>query len=70
MLRERLNHLKLDDGAYGYRSFSNESEKRLDLNVLLKRASREKNKNKKTNLLIFSGATSAVIVFFFLLSFW
>ena len=69
ILRGKLNHLKLDNNTYGYRSLSNESEKRLDLNDLLKRVERDKNKNKKINLLIFSGATSAIIVFFFLLSF-
>jgi len=69
MLRGKLSHLKLDNVTYEYRSLPDEAKKRLDLNDLLKRATIEKNKNKKINLLIFSGATSAIIVFFFLLSF-
>ena len=41
---------------------------RLDLNDLLKRIKDQKKDNRKMSLLILSGATSAVLVFFLILS--
>jgi len=41
----------------------------LDLNNLLRRIKDEEKKSKKLNLLIFSGMTSVILVFFLLLSF-
>ena len=67
-MRGKVSQARSDDVHYGYRSLSSETEKRLDLNDLLKRVAEEKNKNKKVNLLIFSGATSVVLVFLLLLS--
>ena len=67
-MRGKVSQARSDDVHYGYRSLSSETEKRLDLNDLLKRAAYEKNRNKKFNLLIFSGASTVVMVFFLLLS--
>ena len=67
-MRGRVGQLKPDD-RYGYSSPADHIEKKLDLNDLLKRVSEEKNKRKKMNILIFSGATFSVLMFFFLLSF-
>ena len=63
------NRTEIED-HYDYKSLSNNATKRLDLNDLLKRAADEKSRNKKINLLIFSGATFIVLMFLFLLSFW
>ena len=53
---------------YGFKPLLETSKKRLDLNNLLRRIKDEEKKNKKFNLLIFSGATSVVLVFLLLLS--
>ena len=68
-MRGKLSQVKSDDGLYGYRSLLDITEKRLDLNNLLRRIKDEEKKNKKLNLLIFSGMTSVILVFFLLLSF-
>ena len=44
------------------------TEKRLDLNDLLRRLDDRKKNDKKINLLIFSGAASLVLVVFLVLS--
>ena len=44
------------------------SKERLDLNVLLKRRKEEKKMDKKTNILIFSGATAVAGVVLAILS--
>ena len=67
-MRGKVSQARADDVRYDYRALSDNAEKRLDLNDLLKRVADEKNKNKKVNLLIFSGATSVVLVFLLLLS--
>ena len=67
-MRGKVSQTRSDDVQYGYRTSSSETEKRLDLNDLLKRVANEKSKNKKFNLLIFSGASTVVLVFFLLLS--
>ena len=64
----KLSQAKSDDERYGYRPLLDKSKKRLDLNNLLKRVKDEEKRNKKLNLLIFTGATSVVLVFFMLLS--
>ena len=67
-MRGKVSQARADDVRYDYRPLSDNAKKRLDLNDLLKRVADEKNKNKKVNLLIFSGATSVVLVFLLLLS--
>ena len=67
-MRGKVSQARSDDVQYGYKLLSDKAKKRLDLNDLLKRVADEKNKNKKVNLLIFSGATSVVLVFLLLLS--
>ena len=64
----KVSRVKSENDYYGYRPLLDTTEKRLDLNNLLRRAKDEKEKNKKLNLLIFSGATSVVLVFFLLIS--
>ena len=64
----KVNQARSDGDHYGYRPLLDATKKRLDLNDLLRRAEDEKSRNKKINLLIFSGAASAVLVFLLLLS--
>ena len=52
----------------GHKTSSENSSKRLDLNILLKRNKEEDKKNRKFNLLIFSAALSLVLVVLVLLS--
>ena len=68
-MRGKLSQVKSDDDLYGYRPLLDTTEKRLDLNNLLRRIKDEEKKSKKLNLLIFSGMTSVILVFFLLLSF-
>ena len=67
-MRGKVSQARSDDVHYSYSSLSSETEKRLDLNDLLKRAAYEKNRDKKFNLLIFSGASTVVMVFLLLLN--
>ena len=67
-MREKVRQVKSDDNLYGYKSLSKTTDKRLNVNNLLRRIKDEEKKNKKFNLLIFSGATSVVLVFLLLLS--
>ena len=67
-MRGKVNQVKSNDNFYGYRSLIGTKDKRLNLNNLLKRIKDEEKKNKKLNLLIFSGATFSVLIFFLLLS--
>ena len=64
----KVSQVKSDGEAYGFRPLSETPKKRLDLNNLLRRIKDEENKSKKLNLLIFSGMTSVILVFFLLLS--
>ena len=68
-MRGKLSQVKFDDDLYGYRPLLDTTEKRLDLNNLLRRIKDEEKKSKKLNLLIFSGMISVILVFFLLLSF-
>ena len=68
-MRGKLSQVKSNDDLYGYRPLLDTTEKRLDLNNLLRRIKDEEKKSKKLNLLIFSGTTSVILVFFLLLSF-
>ena len=67
-MRGKVNQVKSYDNLYGYRTLIGTKDKRLNLNNLLKRIKDEEKKNKKLNLLIFSGATFTVLIFFLLLS--
>ena len=65
----KLSHVDSKNERYGYRPhIESEAPKRLDLNDLLKRVENEKNKSRKLNIFIFSGATTVVVVFLTLLS--
>ena len=64
----KASQIKSDSDRYDYRPLLDTTRKRLDLNNLLKRMKDEEKKSKKLNLLIFSGATSVVLVFLLLLS--
>ena len=64
----KASQIKSDSDRYEYRPLLDVTKKRLDLNNLLRRMKDEEKKNKKFNLLIFSGATSVVLVFLLLLS--
>ena len=57
-----------DSERYGFRPLSERPRNRLDVNNLLIRAKEEEKKSKKLNLLIFSGASTVVLVFLLLIS--
>ena len=64
----RASQIKSDSARYDYRPLLDDKKKRLNLNNLLRRMKDEEKKNKKFNLLIFSGTISVVLVFLLLLS--
>ena len=65
----KASQIKSDSDRYDYRPLLGATNKRLDLNNLLRRIKDDEKKSKKLNLLIFSGTTSVILVFFLLLSF-
>ena len=69
-MKERANQVEYDEEQYHVSELlhPSTSKKRLDLNDLLKRAKEQKESDKKLNLLIYTGALSAVVVFGLLLS--
>ena len=68
-MREKPIRDVSDDKQYNFgRPLDEPLKKRLDLNDLLQRAKTEKKNDKKHNLLIFSGAASAVVATYLLLS--
>ena len=69
-MRERASQVEYDEEQYHVSELlhPSTSRKRLDLNDLLKRAKEQKERDKKLNLLIYTGALSAVVVFGLLLS--
>ena len=67
-MRGKVGQVKSDDDLYGYKPLSKTTDKRLNVNNLLRRIKDEEKKSKKLNLLIFSGSISVVLVFFLLLS--
>jgi hypothetical protein len=69
-MRERASRTEYDEEQYHVSELlhPSTSKKRLDLNDLLKRAKEQKESDKKLNLLIYTGALSAVVVFGLLLS--
>ena len=50
------------DGRYNFIERTKTFSKRLDLNDLLKRAKERREKDKKLNILIFSGATTLAAI--------
>jgi len=56
------------ENRYHYRESDKNAGQRLDLNDLLKRAKIQRSNDKKTNLLIFSGAVTVAFVVILLLN--
>ena len=67
-MRGKVRQVKSDDNLNGYKPLLKTTDKRLNVNNLLRRIKDEEKKSKKLNLLIFSGSISVVLVFFLLLS--
>ena len=67
-MRGKASQVKSDDDHYGYKPSLITTDKRLNVNNLLRRIKDEEKKSKKLNLLIFSGTISVVLVFLLLLS--
>ena len=69
-MREKVNQVGYEEEQYhsskSYDSLM--SEKRLDLNVLLKRAKDQEKNDKRFNLLIYAGALSIIVVVVLILS--
>ena len=69
-MREKTNQAGYEEEQYHVSEShdSSMSEKRLDLNDLLKRAKVQEKYDKKINLLIYAGAASVIVVFVLILS--
>ena len=69
-MRERASRTEYDEEQYHVSELlhPSTSKKRLDLNDLLKRSKKQKESENKLNLLIYTGALTAVVVFGLLLS--
>ena len=69
-MREKTNRVGYEEDRYHVsKSYdSSMSEKRLDLNDLLKRAKAQEKNDKRLNLLIYAGALSVIAVFVLILS--
>jgi len=69
-MREKVNQVGYKEEQYHVRESydSSMSEKRLDLNDLLKRAKDQEKNDKRLNLLIYAGALSVIVVFVLILS--
>jgi hypothetical protein len=67
-MKGKASQVKSDDDHYGYKPSLVTTDKRLNVNNLLRRIKDEEKKSKKLNLLIFSGSISVVLVFFLLVS--
>ena len=67
-MRGKASQVKSDADHHGYKPSLITTDKRLNVNNLLRRIKDEEKKSKKLNLLIFSGSISVVLVFFLLLS--
>ena len=67
----RLNHIRVDDdqiNGHGSSQSNYIAKARLNVNDLIKRNQEEKKVDKKTNILIFSGATAVAAVVLAVLS--
>ena len=69
-MKERAGRVDYDGEQYhaGELLYSSTSKKRLDLNDLLRRAKDDEKRVRKLNLLIYSCATSVVVIFLLLTS--
>ena len=69
-MREKVNQVGYKEEQYHARESydSSMSEKRLDLNDLLKRAKDQEKNDKRLNLLIYAGALSVIVAFVLILS--
>ena len=69
-MREKINQAGYEEEQYHVSESydSSMSEKRLDLNDLLKRAKAQEKNDKRLNLLIYAGALFAVVVFVLILN--
>ena len=69
-MREKVNQVGYEEEQYhSSKSYdSSMSEKRLDLNDLLKRVKDREKNDKRLNLLIFAGTLSVIVVFVLFLS--
>ena len=63
-MRGKASNIQVEEDKYGFvrSDFKTTAKARLDLNDLLKRAKDEKKVERKINLLILSGVSSAVLV--------
>ena len=68
-MRGKVDRVKTDDELYGYKPLVEITDRRLNVNNLLRRIKEQKKEDKKFNLLIFSGATSTVLIILMLVSF-
>ena len=68
-MREKANQVGYEEEQYHVRESydSSMSEKRLDLNDLLKRAKDQEKNDKRLNILIYAGALSVIVVFVLIL---
>ena len=66
----RLNHIKADDQINGHGSIQRNyiAKARLNVNDLIKKRQEEKKVDKKTNILIFSGAAAVAVLVLAVLS--
>tara|TARA_B100001123_G_C14449349_1_gene685916 strand:- start:192 stop:395 length:204 start_codon:yes stop_codon:yes gene_type:complete len=64
----KVSQARSETERYDFKPLLETPKKRLDLNNLLMRAKEEEKKSKKFNLLVFSGATTVVLVFLMLVS--
>ena len=69
-MREKVNQVGYEEEQYhSSKSYdSSMSEKRLDLNDLLKRVKDREKNDKRLNLLIFAGTLSVIVVFVLILN--
>ena len=69
-MREKADQIRYEEEQYhvGKPNDSSILEKRLDLNVLLKRAKNQEKNDKRLNLLIYVGVISVIVAFVFILS--
>ena len=66
-MREQASKDKSNLEDYGFKPYR-ATEKKLNLNDLLKRIEIQKKKDKKTNILVFCGAIFAVVTFIYFYS--
>jgi len=66
----KVNHLETEDSrVHSQHKLETASRDRLDVNDLLNKRKKEKQLDRKTNVVIFSGATAAAAIIFLILYF-